>query len=947
MCFSSFPSIAARYFCALSILLSSLTLFGQDRTSLKLQHELPELTFKNQDAIFSWVKKQANRDLRFEDKVVRPHTTHYRFQQEQDGLDVHHGECIVSVSPTGRLVRFYDAVQRADIAPKPSTLVSANDARDAAWEHLHVQGHLRSKPSMKLCYRSSGEILKQTWCVTLSLSDPNGAWDVWVDPNGKVTQAVNQVKGRGQIPKIDPSAGPSISFTEALNAFEAREQQEATELAEIAENDSNLKAVVTANVFDPDPVTTLGGQVIFDASPASAFTPALVSQTLQDVTFSGGLYRLIGPYVRLQDLQSPNTPPTTSSSANWNFSRGQAGLNDATAYFHIDQNQRYVQSLGFTSLQNGSIRIDTDANNGEDNSYFDGNANVLLFGKGGIDDTEDADVILHEYFHALQQDMVPSIGAGDWGAIGEGMADVWAASYSSTTPNGLSFEPNIVFNWDGNGEYFRGRRLDVNVLYDPSLTYFAHQQIGLNAPNQSDELFSAPVWQTFLYMHQVEGRDRSEMDRILIEANLGLGAGVTMRAMAREMVSTARNLFPNEKHAAVYMREFVERNILLDSGGTFISPGASTSLSTGSTIPVIWTAVSEPNAGMIEVEYAPDCDQTPYLNYDMENAPSWTVEGDSGVWSLVNFNGGTAWLANDSSPFTDSGLVMPAVNVFVDSELSFVHEYRLESAFDGAVVEYSLNNGAWLDLGPFMTQNGYNSAVDTAFSNPLTMGQKCFSGWSPGVVKTTADLSSFIGQSLRLRFRIGTDSGTRELGWWIDDIQIQVRPMWAPVTTLPGSATSFNWTVPGPATVRGCLRMRLTEFGTWKESPLLEVNVSNSDTDGDGMPNTWETANGLSPTVSNATQDADGDGVSNLDEYLADTDPQNASDYLRVVNLDLPGNIWQLSFPTKVGKTYYVQRAVPIDGTWGNVAAGIVGTGGVVQQNVSGPDKAYFRIGVQ
>ena len=59
-----------------------------------------------------------------------------------------------------------------------------------------------------------------------------------------------------------------------------------------------------------------------------------------------------------------------------------------------------------------------------------------------------------------------------------------------------------------------------------------------------------------------------------------------------------------------------------------------------------------------------------------------------------------------------------------------------------------------------------------------------------------------------------------------------------------------------------------------------------SDSDGDGMPDGWEVANGLNPNSSDASEDPDGDGQSNLQEYLNNTDP-NVSDSLTKLFLPL------------------------------------------------------------
>jgi hypothetical protein len=84
-----------------------------------------------------------------------------------------------------------------------------------------------------------------------------------------------------------------------------------------------------------------------------------------------------------------------------------------------------------------------------------------------------------------------------------------------------------------------------------------------------------------------------------------------------------------------------------------------------------------------------------------------------------------------------------------------------------------------------------------------------------------------------------------------------------------------------------------------------------ADTDGDGLPDEWELASGLSPTNSaDALLDSDGDHVSNEQEYVAGTDPQDPQSYLKVQAITLTGAepIVLLSFVASAGKTYSALR---------------------------------------
>jgi hypothetical protein len=97
---------------------------------------------------------------------------------------------------------------------------------------------------------------------------------------------------------------------------------------------------------------------------------------------------------------------------------------------------------------------------------------------------------------------------------------------------------------------------------------------------------------------------------------------------------------------------------------------------------------------------------------------------------------------------------------------------------------------------------------------------------------------------------------------------------------------------------------------------IRSINLTaGTDSAGDGLPDEWKQwiiQSGVNPSLRNINDvtpngDADGDGVSNLDEYRAGTDPASALDYffLEDVSSADPGRL-QFTFLTIPGKTYSV-----------------------------------------
>ncbi len=120
----------------------------------------------------------------------------------------------------------------------------------------------------------------------------------------------------------------------------------------------------------------------------------------------------------------------------------------------------------------------------EDEMFVSG----ILFGLGGVDDAEDAEVILHEYGHAIHDAQVP--GWGDehqGGAMGEGWGDFLAGAYYARISGG--FQDECIMDWDAtsysNADPPCLRRLDRNKTYPRNMTGSVHAD---------GEIWSAFLW---------------------------------------------------------------------------------------------------------------------------------------------------------------------------------------------------------------------------------------------------------------------------------------------------------------------------------------------------------------------------------------------------------------------------------------------------------------------
>jgi hypothetical protein len=495
---------------------------------------------------------------------------HFAFQQMLHGYPVENGEILISLDKTdGHVYMVYNNTYPLNRAiPDAVNLIGEERAYDLAWERLQVHGELLSTPRIDLAWITDGPDFQLCYRIDLELAAPYGGWHLNVDAisgqivtvvDARIYRVADDFTTTPVQERIGSWSGPVHDRQDSFARFAATAGTDARE--------DGQRAQGTGVVFDPDPRATLQDDYLQDGSSASSFTDAYFTRSLLDIEYSGGLYRLNGPWVEIINWDYPNTPPSTTSTGDWTAVRGNNAFNDAMTYFQIDQNQRYMQSLGFsgaTGIQEGPIGTDTDGANGADNSYYYSSTNRMAFGHGCVDDSEDADVMLHEYGHAIHYSINSNWGGGDCGAMGEGFGDYWAGSYSYSTPNGQVYHPEWVFSWDGHGagnQCWSGRMLNkLNLVYNHNTNYGAHQYI---PGGISDELWSTPLFQSLITLTGA-GQSRESVDQIILQSHFGIGYGPKMRDLANATVAAATALQPGGPHAGIFIQKFAHHGIIDD-----------------------------------------------------------------------------------------------------------------------------------------------------------------------------------------------------------------------------------------------------------------------------------------------------------------------------------------------------------------------------------------------
>ncbi len=257
--------------------------------------------------------------------------------------------------------------------------------------------------------------------------------------------------------------------------------------------------------------------------PASAYATV----QLRNLDGSGYLHG------RWATVESATGTPAFSAANDFRYTRHADQFEQVMGYFWVNEAQEYLQSLGFgTSLpgivqQSFPVKIDQY---GGDNSYQTDKPFRIRLGKGGVDDAEDAEVIVHEYGHAVHADQVAGFGASiEAGSIGESFGDYLAVTVGLAAAERFGWpvkaDPACPMDWDSTSYTAAPhciRRFDLNLTLADRTGEVHHD----------GQIWSQALWEIRLGYLPL-GRTTRDWDTTLVDSQFGYAADTSFAGAAR------------------------------------------------------------------------------------------------------------------------------------------------------------------------------------------------------------------------------------------------------------------------------------------------------------------------------------------------------------------------------------------------------------------------------
>jgi zinc metalloprotease ZmpB len=230
----------------------------------------------------------------------------------------------------------------------------------------------------------------------------------------------------------------------------------------------------SSEVFDPNPIVSSGNIALRHTDAAATINAQRSSVTVDRLKAADGAgnLHLDGSYVVMQDFAAPTVAEPASPTGDFKFSFDDNSFLNAMVYFHLDRFQNYIQTeLAMNNVANYAITVDPQGTGGADNSDYNSANKRIEYGGGivpvpsdnPVPDAADAMVVLHEYGHAIQDNVNPGFDNPIDGT-GEGFGDFLAAIFYDDKHTNPGATRGFMMSWDsemGTGSW-AGRRYDVN-----------------------------------------------------------------------------------------------------------------------------------------------------------------------------------------------------------------------------------------------------------------------------------------------------------------------------------------------------------------------------------------------------------------------------------------------------------------------------------------------------
>ncbi len=269
---------------------------------------------------------------------------------------------------------------------------------------------------------------------------------------------------------------------------------------------------------------------------------------------------------------------------------GDQGFEEIMAYYFADSAIQWLEKLGYTDqryiFQRPGYRLEKTPDGRyvrrmsarakpkqlilnvyhtrEDNAYYDPRTKQLYFGTGEVSELEDAELLLHEIGHAIQDHICNGFGVTQQAAaMGEGFSDYFAASFfAEDKPE--AWKPTVM-SWDGvlygiaSNARAIGQDNGSSATFPPALrrldeplTAEDFDEYGYSHDN--GKIWSATLWD----IHRVLGRETA--DRIIIDSHYELSPHTNFGRGARAIIHADANLFGGVNYV-VLAQIFLNRKI--------------------------------------------------------------------------------------------------------------------------------------------------------------------------------------------------------------------------------------------------------------------------------------------------------------------------------------------------------------------------------------------------